>query len=217
MSPTTIRVEPLSDRFERGLGSGSAGVGVLTDPGLDEARAPDLIEPIVGFRNWRIFADGELSSPYFPVRWSERVLRAECRRFRSAEDLLSVSHATPDPSCGCGIRAYHTPTAEFSKVDFRGVSGIVTVWGRIEFDRDGMRAENAQVEALALYSRWTRRHRQAVMDVAHDLEVDVVDLSDLEAAAAAYGATLPASLLADERTTGVRERFAALLGSRVGE
>ena len=217
MRPTTIRVELLSDPVERPWVCGSARVGVLTDAGVGAARAPDLIEPIVGFRYWRIFADGELSSPYFPVRWPERTLRAECRRFRSAEDLLGVAHAAPEPSCGCGIRAYHAPTAQFSKVDFRGVSGIVTVWGRVEFDRDGMRAEHAQVEALGLYSRWTNRHRQAVLEVADNLGVDVVDLGDLEAAAADYGATPPASLLGDEPPPRVRERLAALLGSRVGE
>jgi hypothetical protein len=157
------------------------------------------IEPIVGFRNWRIPrsgpAAGELSSPYFPVVWRERVLRAECRRFRSAEDLLQTSHAAPEPTCGCGICAYHAPTGEFSTVDFQGVSGIVTVWGRIEVGSEGMRAENARVEALATYSRWSRRQKQAVDRVAGRLGVDLVDLQDLGAAARDYGAVPPASLL----------------------
>ena len=170
----------------------------LTRPGEVPAA-----RPVVGFRNWRIFragaTEGRLSSPYFPVVWSERVLRAECRRFRSPEDLLEEPHAAPSPGCGCGISAYHLPTGDFSKIDFRGVSGIVTVWGRVEAGPDGMRAEHARVEALATYSRWSRSQQNAVAAVADDLGVDVVELHDLEAAAVNYGSALPASLLSGAR------------------
>jgi hypothetical protein len=199
MSPITITVEPVA--------SGGA--------------APDVIEPVVGFRNWRILRSGsaepELSSPYLPVSWSEPVVRAECRRWRTAEALLDVPHTAPDPECGCGIRAYHTPTGDFSKVDYQGVSGIVTVWGRIEIDPDEMRVELARVEALGLYRAWTRRQREAVREVAANLGADVVDLRELDAAAASYGAPLPASLLSDPQPKGIRGRFAALFTSRVGD
>jgi hypothetical protein len=180
MCPIVIRVEPLESSARRPAGF-------------------DLTEPVVGFRNWRIFRSGptagELSSPYFPVTWHQRVLRAECRRFRSAEDLLQAQHAAPARACGCGICAYHTPTGDFSKVDFQGVSGIVTAWGRIEVDLDGMRVENARVEALGIYSRWSRRQKQAVKVVAGRLGVDLVELEDLGVAASDYGEALPASLL----------------------
>jgi hypothetical protein len=179
-----------------------------------ESRRPDLIEPIVGFRNWRIFrtgrTEGELSSPYLPVLWTEPVVRAECRRWRSPEDLLSKRHTAPDPDCGCGIRAYREPTSAFSKVDYRGVSGIVTVWGRIEIDRDEMRAELARIEALGVYRRWSRRQQDAVRAVAGNLGADIVDLDDLDAAAAAYGAPPPPSVPAERRSGGARDRFAAL-------
>ena len=224
MAPITIRIEPLAPLPE--AGEGSAGnpptrVGIVAAPGLAESRSPDMIAPVVGFRSWRIFRDGpargELSSPNFPVTWSDRVLRAECRRFRRAEDLLQRPHTAPDPVCGCGICARHAPTDDFSRVDYQGVSGIVTAWGRIEVDRDGMRVEYARVEALGLYSRWTRRQRQAVERTAGELGVDLVDLHDLGAAAGEYGEALPASLVATERAQGTRERFAALFRSRVGE
>jgi hypothetical protein len=203
MSTITIKVEPLTKSDERrpdNLAAGrGAAVRVLAAPSRLDAVAPDLIAPVVGFRNWRILRDGprrsELSSPFIPIAWPAPVLRAECRRFERAEDLLEAPHAAPDPNCGCGIRAYHRPTSDFSKVDYLGVSGIVTVWGRIVADTDGMRAEQARIAALGLYARWTRRQQQAVRDVAYRLGVDVVDLADLAAAARDYGETLPPSLL----------------------
>jgi hypothetical protein len=185
-----------------------------------ESRLADLIEPIVGFRNWRIFrtgpAAGELSSPYLPVVWSEPVVRAECRRWRTPEDLLREPHAAPHPDCGCGIRAYREPTSDFSKVDYRAVSGIVTLWGRIEVDRGEMRAELARIEALGVYGRWSRRQQDTVREIASDLGTDIVDLDELKMAAPRYGAPPPRSLPTDPPAHGVRDRFAALFNSRVG-
>jgi hypothetical protein len=220
-----ITVEPVTPPAgrvtERAHPQAAAGVGIIAAPEPGHEHAPDLIEPVVGFRSWRILrtgpAHGELSSPYFPVAWSEPVVRAECRRWRTPEALLDTPHAAPQPDCGCGIRAYHAPTGDFPKVDYRAVSGIVTVWGRIEIGADEMRAELARVEALAVYSRWSRRQRDAVREVAANLGVDLVDLGELGAAAASYGAPPPASLLADPPPRGIRGRFAALFSSRVGD
>lgn len=224
MPAISIMVEPVAASAEQSAGQAfgrdSAGVGLLLDPRILEAGAPDLIEPIVGFRNWRIFRngprDGELSSPYLPVSWTERVHRAECRRRRSAEELLQEPHTAPSPGCGCGIRAYHAPTGDFSKVDFRAVSGIVTVWGAIEVDGEEMRAEVARVEALALYHRWNRNQLEAVRSIADELGTDLVDLRELGAAATRYGQGVPPSLLAKDRPTSLRGRFAAVFTSRVG-
>jgi hypothetical protein len=225
MSPITITVEPVAPPAgrvtERAHPHRPAGVGIIAAAEPGQTHAPDLIEPVVGFRNWRILrtgpAHGQLSSPYFPVAWSEPVMRAECRRWRTPEALLDTPHAAPQPVCGCGICAYHAPTGEFSKVDYRAVSGVVTVWGRIEISADEMRAELARVEALAVYSRWSRRQRDAVQEVAANLGVELVDLRELGAAAASYGAPPPASLLADPPPKGIRDRFVALFTSRVGD
>jgi hypothetical protein len=145
--------------------------------------APDLIEPVIGFRNWRI-VDGVLTSPYAGTAWHEPLLCARC---------LDGEHDAPHPGCDCGVSAYHGPQVRFSTVDFRGVSGIVTLWGRIEVHPDRMRAEFARVEALALYSRWSARQRDAVTTAARRLGVDLVDLHEQEAAAASYGAVLAPS------------------------
>jgi hypothetical protein len=137
-------------------------------------------------------------------------MRAECRRWRSPEDLLREPHAAPQPDCRCGIRAYSTAMGDFSKVDYRGVSGIVTLWGRIEIDCGEMRAELARIEALGVYRRWTRRQQDAVREVASKLGADIVDLHDLDIAAADYGGPPPPALPADPRARGIRGRFAAL-------
>jgi hypothetical protein len=225
MASITITVEPVAPPAgrvtERVHPHAAGGVGIVGARELGDTHAPDLIEPVVGFRNWRILRTGpmrgELSSLHVPVTWSEPVMRAECRRWRTPEALLDTPHAAPDPQCGCGIRAYHRPTGEFSKVDYRGVSGVVTVWGRIEVGADEMRAELARVEALAVYSQWSRRQRDAVQEVAANLGAELVDLRELGAAAASYGAPPPASLLADPPAPGIRDRFVALFTSRVGD
>jgi hypothetical protein len=157
--------------------------GRATGPDVAAATAPDLIEPVVGFRNWHLI-DGVLTSPYSGVAWDEPLLCARC--------LSSpVAHIAPDPDCDCGVSAYHEPQLHFSTVDFRGVSGIVTLWGRVEVHPDRIRGEFARVEALATYSRWSHRQRTAVEAVAAQLGVDLVDLNDQAEAAIAYGASLP--------------------------
>lgn len=144
--------------------------------------APDLIEPLVGFRNWRVI-DGSLTSPHTGVAWHEPILCARC---------LSEPerHRAPEPGCDCGVSAYHDPQERFSTVDFRGVSGIVSLWGRVELHDDRVRAEFARVEALATYSRWSGRQRQAVADVAAELGADLVDLHEQADAAELYGAAV---------------------------
>jgi hypothetical protein len=148
--------------------------------------APDLIEPVVGFRNWRVI-DGALTSPYAGTVWHEALICARC---------LGGAHPAPDPDCDCGVSAYHEPQLRFSTVDFRGVSGIVTLWGRVELHPDRMRAEYARVEALALYGRWSARQRSAVTAIARRLGTDLVDLREQAEAAAAYGAAVPPALAA---------------------
>jgi hypothetical protein len=143
--------------------------------------APDLIEPLVGFRNWRVDGDA-LVSPYTPVAWREAVMCARC--------LADGHHRAPHPSCGCGLSAYREPQTRFAIVDFRGVCGIVSLWGHVEAHADHVRAEYARVEALALYRGWSERQRAAVRAIAGDLRADLVDLWGQREAAAAYGVPL---------------------------
>ena len=168
-------------------------------PGRQEATAPDLIEPIVAFRSWRL-VDGELRSVYLPEVWADRELSAQCL-FHVAPDAddtrspVPPSHPVPDRGCTCGIYAYYSPDLNFPMVDHQGVAGIVSVWGAVEVHEEGMRAEHARIEALALYSRWTTRQLDAVRQVAAELGVDLVDLDEIEDAARRYGQPITPELV----------------------
>lgn len=148
--------------------------------------APDLIEPVAAFRNWRL-VDGLLWSPYVPVAWEEPVMCARC---------LAARHRAPAPGCECGVSAYLEPQLSFPTVDFRGVTGIVTMWGRLEVHADHVRAEYARVEALAVYRHWSARQRTAVEAVASALGADLIDLREQAEAAELYGGTLSAAAVA---------------------
>ena len=160
--------------------------------------APDLIDPVVGFRSWRTL-DGHISSPYVPVRWHDPVLHAVCHQgvAVSGQGFLSEPHRAPHPDCRCGIYAYHAPPHRFAKIDFRTVPGIVTMWGRIEVYRGGMRAEYARICALAFFRGWGGRQKRAVGEVADNLAVELVDYDDMQAVAGRFGERMPASMLPD--------------------
>lgn len=164
--------------------------------GAASAGAPDLIEPVVGFRSWRTL-DGHISSPYVPVRWHDPVLHAVCHQSVavSAQGFVSEPHRAPHPDCRCGIYAYHAPPHRFAKIDFRTVPGIVTMWGRIEVHRGGMRAEHARICALAFFRGWGGRQKRAASEVAENLSVELVDYEKMQAAAPRFGSSLPDAML----------------------
>ena len=152
--------------------------------------APDLAEPVVAFRAWRV-VDGDLLSPYIPCRWDGPVMHAECfpanRALLFGRGGLAEPHTPPHPECRCGIYAYHRPGTQPYYGEFECVEGIVSVWGRIEAHRDGLRAEHARVCALA--------RRPGVADIAARLGGDVVERDELADAAVQYGSPLPRALV----------------------
>jgi hypothetical protein len=156
---------------------------------------PELAQTPVrtGFRVWQV-VEGELYSPYRRDHWSQAVQRATCDRSvprpESRSGWFEVTSPAPHPACRCGIHVSAEPNIAYSQVNFRGVTGIVTVWGRLEREPDGVRAEYAKVAALGLYEHWTARQRDAVRRLACRLEADTLDLYDLPAAASMYGPAL---------------------------
>lgn len=133
-------------------------------------------------------------SPFTGALWAEPTQHAVCRPQRP-ETLLIPPHRAPHPDCHCGLSAWLEPSDEASKVNFRAVSGIVTLWGRLQIGEDEIRAERARVECLAMFSGWTDGHKRSVNAIASELGVDVVDLYDLREAAATYGSRVPSGLL----------------------
>lgn len=164
------------------------------------SRAPDLIEPVVGFRDWRV-EDGQLASRHLPMLWTEQTMRAECfpiGGYAFASELDPETHEAPGVSCSCGIYAWHRPQGEFSIVDVRGVTGIVTLWGTLQAYAEGMRAEYARVEALAVYDRWTAAKKSLVGGIASALGADLVELERLPEASRDYGQPIPDEMLPQE-------------------
>jgi hypothetical protein len=75
------------------------------------------------------------------------------------------------------------------------ITGIVTLWGKIEVHRDGMRAEHARIGALAYLKDLGKDHERRVREIAEYLGVDVVEQSELALAAAEYGKPLPREMI----------------------
>jgi hypothetical protein len=177
---------------------------VTEDAGIGRKEALDSLEfavaslttatPYVAFRVWRLI-DGLLCSPHRLEPWRQPVVHASCPGVVNGggrAGLLTIDHRSPDSRCRCGIYVSDAPNVAFSQVDFRGVSGIVTVWGSIFREDDGARVEFARVAALGVYSHWMARQKEAVKAAARQLEADVVDAETLDQAARRYGAPLPA-------------------------
>jgi len=161
------------------------------------AVAPDLVQPVVGFRAWRIIG-GRLLSPYIPCRWEGRVLHAVCfdanRRLEGGRGWLAEPHGSPDPRCRCGIYAYHRPGVQSYYGEWDWTEGVVTCWGRLEAHRDGLRAEHARIEALAHPPENEPGRRRAVEAVADHLDVPLVPHAQLTEVAAGLGGPLPPAL-----------------------
>ena len=88
--------------------------------------APDLADPVVGFRQWRL-ADGRLRSLCSGVQWHGRELGARCAL--SNPD----SHISPANACSCGIYAYYNPCPRTASAGTRAfIAGAVVLWRRIE-------------------------------------------------------------------------------------
>ncbi|MFZ0089500.1 MAG: recombinase family protein [Solirubrobacteraceae bacterium] len=148
--------------------------------------APDLIEPIVGFRHWRL-VDGALTSMFSRTRWETSQMTARCPVGR--HDPVQ----TPAPGCTCGIYAYYDPCPRTSASTRDLVGGAVVVWGRIEAHSTGLRAEHARVVGLDLpLTRGAKR--RMVTEIAEHLGVPVIAHRRLASAARAHGSPLPVAM-----------------------
>jgi hypothetical protein len=159
----------------------------------------DVIEPVIGYREWILIGD-ELLSPLARTPWHAGSVRAECLpSCRDARGLWRQATAhpgpAPDPGCVCGIYALFEPPRQLGRERLAVARGAVALWGRIELHRRGMRAEHARIVTLALPS--SRGAADAATRVAERLEVEAVRAKDLRQAALAYGRPLEPSLIPD--------------------
>ncbi|HUA02321.1 MAG TPA: hypothetical protein VMB27_00380 [Solirubrobacteraceae bacterium] len=150
-------------------------------------RAPDLVVPVVGFRQWRLLGTS-LHSLWSEVQWLSAELRAECAV--GAHDATDV----PAKGCSCGIYAFYGPcpcTASALTPDL--VGGVVILWGSVELHATGMRAAHARIVGLELPLSHGRK-RRTVIDVADRLGVRAVTHRALRMVGAEQGAPLQHSL-----------------------
>jgi hypothetical protein len=151
-----------------------------------DGAAPDLIVPLVGFRQWRLTAGG-FTSVYDGARWPDGCLTARCDRGHSPDEV-------PAKDCSCGVYAYYDPcprTASAATPDLIG--GAVVVWGRIEAHIYGMRGEHARILAVELpLSRG--RKRRAVIEAAGLVGVPAVPHRSLKTIALEHGEVLRPAL-----------------------
>jgi hypothetical protein len=122
--------------------------------------APDFVEPVVGWRIWRIADEhGEikLKSLFCEAEWpSLEPLEARCEAPRLFWQRRSARHEAPECDCDCGIHA--APWSEIASVLNSGlprsrlalVVGEVSLWGRVVEAQRGWRAAFAYPRRLSL-------------------------------------------------------------------
>jgi hypothetical protein len=144
--------------------------------------APDFIEPVIGFRQWRLAGD-ELCSLNCDERWTTATREAHCLVADHGDETAPVG------DCTCGLYAWYVPRPRTSAAGTRDyVSGAVVLWGEIEMHVTGMRAQFCRVVALELPLYGRKRAR--VLAAARALGVAAVPHRALRAAAAEHGAEL---------------------------
>lgn len=136
-------------------------------------RAPDLVEPIVGWRLWLVVSDGGyfwLESMLYPVRWMpRRALDARCHHHRRCyfcnptEVESFPRHEAPADACECGIYGSRSPETLTPYLDstYPGraavdrVLGRVRLWGKVVVGERGWRGEHAYPDAIYVPRRTT--------------------------------------------------------------
>ena len=149
-------------------------------------RAPDLVEPLVGYRHWRLH-DGTLRSPFVEFEWTRGVNTARCD--------VGAGHAdcAPGHGCVCGLHAWYRPCPRLGYASPDLVGGAVALWGEVELHPTGMRAQYAAIVAVVLPLAHTAKRRR-VVEAADRLEVEAVPARQLASVALHHGALLPAGM-----------------------
>ena len=167
----------------------------------DSYEVPDGIEPLVGYRGWKVI-DGALWSVYPEIRAVEwpvsGPLPSECLppKIRVTSDDRRVSNPpkhywSPHIDCTCGIYALHDyPNAWEDMEDGRrrksvnpwppkSVTGIIHGWGHIIVGDKGFRAQTAKPIALVSgrnrYGEWP----VTIQQIAERYGIEVVDYREV--------------------------------------
>lgn len=143
--------------------------------------APDLIEPVIGYRAWHLGPDALLRPWSFPEHaWTPGVNVARC--------LRTPGHTPPVGLCSCGI--YALSDASDRRLHFSGdqAVGAIAAWGDLEVHASGFRAERACVVALAAAPGTGGLKLERLRRAAHRHRVPIVAPGDLTREASMHGA-----------------------------
>lgn len=126
---------------------------------------PDGIEPIIGWRGWRLGVGRLWSTGVHPPALYEPgvALRAVCRR--------SAGHAAPAEGCRCGIYAVAEPGLIPAALGMVAI-GTVKLWGKVVPGEYGWRAEYAYPDHLYVL----RGHHQELRD--YGVPTDVLGVGE---------------------------------------
>jgi hypothetical protein len=178
-----------------------------------QSQVPMFSECVVGYRAWRVDAQGRLC----PLgagkwRWLPGVNTARCAcpvhdslefewRWLDGRRVLepTPAHAAPDDECACGLYSWSRPNkAWHERPVWSGrhrVVGAVASWGRLRVHHSGFRAEHACVVTLAYHEATPPEALPALERIAAAYRVELVTLNELEEAASRHGTPLPESLM----------------------
>jgi hypothetical protein len=159
----------------------------------------------VGYRFWRVDPDdawtrGRLQSPVAETLWPPlETLEAECqtrpglRLARAGLHRHDEQGVSPEPSCSCGIYAYHDimPMTRALREEPYMFGGAVLCWGRIVIHPEGMRAQHARPLALCRPESPGVQLRTAALlaEVTREYAIPLLELRDLVAYASEFGAS----------------------------
>lgn len=192
------------------------------------SEAPDLLEPIIGFRLLRLESGGKLVSPFWglPRQVFKRRNKAICRlrgrlspaRWFAYGRRHPKDDPVPSPQCGCGLYAYHTRERALEGQQTSGRPGkyvlaIARAQGTLEAYQDGFRAEELELVALApIDPAWRGPEaQQAAARLGIAYHPSTIQLEDV---ASEYGEPLPERLRPDEKAPVNRGRALAFMRAR---
>ncbi len=159
---------------------------------------PDFLEPVVGYRAWRLADDGELV-PWTVTRaggWVPGVNTAACHLSHFMVAMgegarRTPRHRPPSPTCMCGLYALHDGTDPRIAPGGGSALGAIVAWGDLEVHATGFRAEHACIVALALPWRCSPADRERLELAAARYRVPLVPQERLADTAHEHGAPLP--------------------------
>lgn len=113
------------------------------------ATIPDLVDPVLAFRCFRIGDKSTLRSYFADLDWKV-AMRATCEPelFSYPQFTNPVPHDAPGFDCRCGLHGHFDVIRAIPRPVSGFLLGAVAAWGRAVIHDDGLRVERMQVLAL---------------------------------------------------------------------